>query len=152
MTTFRIVAFTAAIALLAILCGCGTRVPKHPVAAQKALLSVWCSTNSSAQERVDAVNKSIALGTDGETVRRLLGSEITWDHFHEGTSDTGGKRVSTADFWRLIYPSPDGRFVALHFQQVPNSAHFQVQFDHAYVYESVVNIPVTLTNSNMKIE
>src|SRR5580693_4529732 len=50
---------------------------------REPLLSTWQSKNVSAKERTDAANKWIPAGTDGETVKNLLGIPSTgWNHFH----------------------------------------------------------------------
>ena len=118
--------------------GCKSQSSERSV-EPKPLLAIWNSKNASAKVRADAANKWIPAGTDGETVRNLLGSPSTgWNHFHGPSLDAEGKPGQPFDFWELIYPCSDNRSAALVFKPVPNSSNFRVLFDHAFVYEASV--------------
>ena len=85
---------------------------------QRSLIAVWQSTNSTAQAKVDAINKYIARGTDGEFVKHMLGGNTEWIHFHGGSFDTNGKAGLPVDEWLLHFPSADNQIVVLRFHQV----------------------------------
>ncbi len=130
-----------AIVVLIIMCGmsCKSR-PIDGKIERGLFLSAWQSKNITAKERVDAANKWITAGTDGETVVSLLGLPKTgWNHFHGSTVGVVGKPGPPFDFWELVYPCSNNRSVAFVFNPAPNSSEFRVLFDHAFVIEAPVS-------------
>lgn len=119
--------------------GCKSQTLKDDP-ANEALLMAWHSKGASAEERAQAANKWIPVGSDGELVRNLLGKPIPgWDHFHGPSLNADGKNGGSFDFWELIYPCSDNHSVALIFHSLRNSTNFHVLFDHATVCDVVTS-------------
>ena len=121
---------------LVVVLGCTSGASQS--SAQKSLLAVWQSTNSTAPARADAVNKSIAPGTDVESIRKLLGRDGNWTRYHGPTIDLVGRNGGNAgpsgyhDFWQLEYTVSDG-LVVLRFVQAPGVSPPRFQFERAFV-------------------
>jgi hypothetical protein len=103
--------------VLVLLCGCLQRSGDDP-------LTIWQSTNSTPEQRMEAVNKLIAPGATDVEAERILGSHGRWTHFH-------GPRLALhpeqrvieehADEWSMEYQCPGG-FVALFFEHRSTNA------------------------------
>jgi hypothetical protein len=117
---------------LVVVLGCASGV--RQTSAQRTLLAVW-QTNSTASARADAINESIAPGTDVGSVRNLLGRDGNWTRYHGPTIDlVGGSATSSNyhDFWQLEYTFPDG-LVVLRFVQAPGVSPPRFLFERAFV-------------------
>jgi len=119
--------------LCLLLCGCAA-------SRTNGLLSIWPSTAASAQQKVDAINKFIAAGTDGEQVKSLLG-DVPWNRYHGSTIEADGKRGLSYDYRTLEYPAGGSRYITLQFESESDFGVFRAGFDHAYLAERILLNP-----------
>lgn len=112
--------------------GCVSKSQRYASHDQDHLLAVWRSNESSSATKVDAANRLIPIGSNGESVINLLGLGSGWNHYYgPGIDLVKGEPGKGQDFWTLEYPASDG-FVFLKFHQVQDSSTFRVRFDTAF--------------------
>jgi hypothetical protein len=130
--------------LLCVICACRSDTKHNLVGEHDSLASIWSSTNSTAQEKVDAVNRYIPAGTDVASVKKLLGEDGSWGRHHGGTLDPVSGRTDSYDIWQLEYKTAaPGTLIVLEFHQGPDSAQLLYLFNHAFTLTILGNFKRT---------
>lgn len=120
--------------------GCARTLQHHA-------LAVWRSPKSSPDQRVDAVAKLIPVGTTGAEVRRTLGKQGVWTHWHGPSANLSTENRATVarptddhDYWTLEYQIPGGS-VALFFEGAPGKLQDEFKFVRAASRRNLEPIP-----------
>jgi|HubBroStandDraft_6_1064221.scaffolds.fasta_scaffold110925_1 hypothetical protein len=120
--------------------GCVSSHKQMSESDRDKLLIIWQSKDATPEKKVAALNRFIPKGTDGEFVKQLLGSFVTWNRYHGPTLDYyGKKKYEDHDFWTLESNITKEEFISLSFHQVPSDPSFHVLFDGATIGRRLQN-------------
>ena len=105
----RVVRQFIAICLFALpLAGCSHNAQNRKAAAWR----VWCSPNSTLEQRAHAVSKLVPVGAYADEAMKILGgTNGSWCHFHGITIDAGHRpprQLPDHDYYCVMYKFPGG--------------------------------------------
>lgn len=114
-------------ALVVFVVGCA-RTPQYDA------LAVWRSPTSSPEQRLDAVARLIPVGMTGAEVRRTLGEQGVWTHWHGPSANLSmengaivARSTEDHNYWTLEYQIPGG-WIALFFEGAAGKLPEQLKF------------------------